>query len=403
MVTIIVAMTMGAGEQAHAAIYAAERLAGTIVDITGGGDFTGVPRFATNLEDPIDLCVGPGNELYVSEWAAGRVTVVTNGGDASALPAYASGLEEPFALSCTPKKIYVGTYSGDVFDITGGGDFTDAVPFATGIPGVTGLLQASDGRFWAASSNEYAGIRDITFGGTLADFTTHVLGPVVGLAEIEGELLGAAFQRDAICDFSVGGPVVDLPVHSEIPGVLNVRQTSLGVLAGSAYLDLASPAITYLVDPAVPLTDATGVDPYVDGIAEHDPTTVCGDDDVGPGEQCDDMGESALCDADCTYAFCGDGVTNAVANEECDDGDVEDGDGCSPSCLVEDGDDGGMGGGGGASAATSTAAGNTLGPHPSPGAAIPRPGCGCSQPGTGRAPGGSVWMILGLLLVRRRK
>jgi len=56
----------------------------------------------------------------------------------------------------------------------------------------------------------------------------------------------------------------------------------------------------------------------------------CGDGyvhDEGTGtEACDDDGESAMCNADCTTAACGDGKTNRSAGEDCDD------DGDSPTC-----------------------------------------------------------------------
>lgn len=45
----------------------------------------------------------------------------------------------------------------------------------------------------------------------------------------------------------------------------------------------------------------------------------CGDGIVDPGEECDDGGESARCDADCTVPECGDGVANVAAGEDCDD------------------------------------------------------------------------------------
>jgi len=50
---------------------------------------------------------------------------------------------------------------------------------------------------------------------------------------------------------------------------------------------------------------------------------MCGDGvtNTTAGETCDDGGESAACDTDCTAAMCGDGVTNATAGETCDDGD----------------------------------------------------------------------------------
>jgi MYXO-CTERM domain-containing protein len=48
---------------------------------------------------------------------------------------------------------------------------------------------------------------------------------------------------------------------------------------------------------------------------------VCGDGTINmtAGEACDDMGESVTCNADCSVAACGDGVTNVAAGEECDD------------------------------------------------------------------------------------
>jgi MYXO-CTERM domain-containing protein len=47
--------------------------------------------------------------------------------------------------------------------------------------------------------------------------------------------------------------------------------------------------------------------------------------------------EDATCDADCSVAECGDAQVNASAGEECDDGGVVDGDGCSSACLDEGG------------------------------------------------------------------
>ena len=38
---------------------------------------------------------------------------------------------------------------------------------------------------------------------------------------------------------------------------------------------------------------------------------------------------------DCTTTICGDGYTNVVAGEECDDGNTSSGDGCSATCVLE--------------------------------------------------------------------
>ena len=91
-------------------------------------------------------------------------------------------------------------------------------------------------------------------------------------------------------------------------------------------------------DPSTGEEDDTG-----DGDGDGDPTTgdgdqpVCGDGVVEGTEQCDDGGESATCDADCTVVECGDGTTNATAGEACD-GAGESSD-CDADCsLAECGD-----------------------------------------------------------------
>ena len=78
----------------------------------------------------------------------------------------------------------------------------------------------------------------------------------------------------------------------------------------------------------------------------------CGDGTTDPDEDCDDEGESATCDADCTVVECGDGLANATAGEDCDDAgesatcnadctDAECGDGVANATAGEDCDDAG--------------------------------------------------------------
>ncbi len=68
----------------------------------------------------------------------------------------------------------------------------------------------------------------------------------------------------------------------------------------------------------------------------------CGDGRVrsvgSPTEQCDATTlPSATCDVDCTNRVCGDGQRNAAAGETCDDGNTNNGDGCSNACAIESG------------------------------------------------------------------
>lgn len=64
------------------------------------------------------------------------------------------------------------------------------------------------------------------------------------------------------------------------------------------------------------------------------PVALCGDGQVDDGEVCDDGKETKLCDDDCTPVACGDAHLNKAAGEECDDGNVDETDGCRSSCLL---------------------------------------------------------------------
>ena len=62
----------------------------------------------------------------------------------------------------------------------------------------------------------------------------------------------------------------------------------------------------------------------------------CGDRIVhGEREQCDEGFETDGCYAYCRIPVCGDDITNPGLGEECDDGNLNSGDGCSAVCLVE--------------------------------------------------------------------
>jgi cysteine-rich repeat protein len=60
---------------------------------------------------------------------------------------------------------------------------------------------------------------------------------------------------------------------------------------------------------------------------------LCGNGIVDIGETCDTAGASARCDPDCTLPLCGDGLLNVLAGEQCDDGNLTNGDGCESNCT----------------------------------------------------------------------
>lgn len=85
--------------------------------------------------------------------------------------------------------------------------------------------------------------------------------------------------------------------------------------------------------------------------------SICGNSIVDSGEQCDVPGELGVysqtivgrqCTAQCLYGpYCGDGILQTFYNEECDDGNNNDGDFCSSICKVEPAGSGGGGSSGG--------------------------------------------------------
>lgn len=85
--------------------------------------------------------------------------------------------------------------------------------------------------------------------------------------------------------------------------------------------------------------------------------SICGNEIVDDGEECDVLGETGgysqtiagrQCTPLCLYGpYCGDGILQTVHQEECDDGNNDDGDFCSATCKIEPAGSGGGGSSGG--------------------------------------------------------
>ena len=81
---------------------------------------------------------------------------------------------------------------------------------------------------------------------------------------------------------------------------------------------------------AVPTTNGSfGIDNLT--VGDYVDLSPCGDGLV-QDDECDDMGESATCDVDCTFAACGDGTFNVSSGEACDTGGATAT--CNADCTV---------------------------------------------------------------------
>jgi hypothetical protein len=88
---------------------------------------------------------------------------------------------------------------------------------------------------------------------------------------------------------------------------------------------LGVPDAAFTSDGSTPGPDAAAPD--------ASPPAKCGDGVVSAGEECDDKVATATCNANCTFASCGDGIVNTAAGESCDKGDHLST--CSVTCQVE--------------------------------------------------------------------
>lgn len=167
---------------------------------------------------------------------------------------------------------------------------------------------------------------------------------------------GASWSPDGVHLATVSSDQVNFPGNADIyllrncAGVPNVCGD--GTVGGTEDCDDAGESIGCNADCTFAFcgdgqTNATAGEDCDDGgdsaLCNFDCTLAqCGDGYTNPAalEDCDDAGESPSCNADCTTAACGDGIVNASAGEECDDGNLADGDGCLSTCELDDDGDG---------------------------------------------------------------
>ncbi len=218
--------------------------------------------------------------------------------------------------------------------------------YITYADGTTEDLQMGFGGFWGVSAPER--IERIHFGLSGGVSTTN------GYFQIDNLIVGDYIDTtpcgdgdatpDEECDDMGESATCDVNCTLALCGDSTFNPTS-GELCDSG--GIATP--TCNPDCTLPVCGDTIVNPIAGEDCDDGGETAacdidctlasCGDDTVNltAGETCDDGGQSPTCDGDCTAVVCGDGVENNLAGEYCDDGNNDDGDGCSATCVTEEG------------------------------------------------------------------
>jgi cysteine-rich repeat protein len=290
--------------------------AGDVVyDITDGGDMSTAAPFASGLSGAQDVCVGPGAQLYVTEQASGEITVISAGGDFSSAAPFASGLIEPFGLWCDGARVLVSERAGDrVVDATAGGDLSSATALVS-VVAPEALFEDRAGTLWVVGSPSQVFDADGAF--------ANVTGTIGGIAEYDDQLLASVTEANLVVDYTAGGSVALSGLNVTSPGAMLSLQGSMLLVSSSGGT---------VTDADEGMTFATGL-----GGIEHGGMAYahrCGDGIVGSTEQCDDGIGTLTCRSDCTPVVCGDGILD-MQSEECDDGNTDDGDGCTPTCSQQ--------------------------------------------------------------------
>jgi hypothetical protein len=123
--------------------------------------------------------------------------------------------------------------TGNVYDITHGGDFTNATPFASGLDAIAKLVQDASGRIFVSQFNLQR-VMDITAGGNFSNATPFAIGKSFMGLTIDGQgrmlssPIGSVTQPGSVYDITAGGSfAVGAPVFAS------------GLMSGETNMDTA--------------------------------------------------------------------------------------------------------------------------------------------------------------------
>jgi MYXO-CTERM domain-containing protein len=322
--------------------------AGSVAAVQEGGDLTDASRFATGLNGPAGLCVGPNNDIFLAEVGTNSVRIITAGGDFSTGDAFAT-IGSPVALACDGESIYVSIPGTDVdtssvVDISSGGDFTSATPFATVDDYVFALSFGGDGKLWAGGQQ---GVWDISDGGEFDStnrYATDDVAILVGFGVIDGEPYVGRTEGNVVA-VTMGAALDTATAFATVPNLVGFTASDGYAFAATYDLETEASAVFEVSAGG----DFTAESPLATGLSAAEYAGMlyispCGDGVTQEafGEECDDADDNSdtmpdACRTNCRPASCGDAVVDT--GEDCDEGDANDDSGaCHTDCRCADAD-----------------------------------------------------------------
>jgi MYXO-CTERM domain-containing protein len=340
-------------QAAPGVLLVSELRAGSVVAVQEGGDLTGASRFATGLDGPGGLCVGPNNDIFLAEVGTNSVRIITAGGDFSTGDAFAT-IPSPIALACSSTSVYVSVALGEleitssIVDISSGGDFTSATPFATVEDIIFTLSFDGDGKLWAGGQ---AGVWDISAGGAFDStnrYATDDIAILVGFGMVDTELYVGRSEGNVVA-VTMGATLDTAAAFATVPNLIGFTASDGHAFATAHDLETDASSVFDISAGG----DFAAASPLATGLSASDFAGMlymrpCGDGAAQEafGEECDDGDDNSdttpdACRTNCRPASCGDAIVDT--GEDCDEGDANDDSGaCHTDCRCADADSDGI-------------------------------------------------------------
>lgn len=210
----------------------------------------------------------------------------------------------------------------------------DSLTFTVSTP-AHGTITGTGPMFTYTPDANFSGVEHLTV--TVSDgVNTAEVQVDITITDVNDAPVADDMQAATPMNVAKGVTLVATDVDSTALTYTVIDQPVYGTLSGTP------PDVTY-----TPTADYHGSDSFTfqasDGTLTSDvatvtiAVTVCGDDHVDAGEECDDgnLADGDGCGHACKLEGCGDNLVQFGLGESCDDGNHADGDGCNATCHVE--------------------------------------------------------------------